>query len=64
MRWRFRQEKGNGLRVPEMVSSLLLDDRYDWSVVRYTDRVVKLWDLHQEDVAAPSCSFSGPSVSL
>ncbi len=27
------------------------------------DRVVKLWDLHQEDVSVPSCSFTGPGVS-
>ena len=28
-----------------------------------TDRVVKLWDLHQENLTAPSRSFSGPVVS-
>jgi hypothetical protein len=62
MRWRFPQEKGDGWRVLGMVSLLVLRDRY-WTVLRHTDRVVKLWDLHQEDVTAPSCSFDGPSVS-
>ncbi|KAH9980092.1 WD40-repeat-containing domain protein [Lactifluus volemus] len=28
------------------------------------DRVVKLWDLHQEDVTTPSCSFKGPSSNV
>jgi WD repeat-containing protein 22 len=37
--------------------------RYKWSPSSHIDRVVKLWDLHQEDVSVPSCSFTGPGVS-
>ncbi|KAH9065241.1 WD40 repeat-like protein [Lactarius vividus] len=31
-----------------------------WLASAGDDRVVKLWDLHQEDLIVPSCSFSGP----
>ncbi|KAN0129519.1 WD40 repeat-like protein [Lactarius tabidus] len=31
-----------------------------WLASAGDDRVVKLWDLHQDDLVAPSCSFSGP----
>ncbi|KAI0260688.1 WD40 repeat-like protein [Gloeopeniophorella convolvens] len=35
-----------------------------WLASAGDDRVVKLWDLHQEDVATPSCSFSGPHSNV
>ena len=62
--WRSPQERGDGWRVPGMVSLYYPTGTGDrWSVLRDIDRVVKLWDLHQEDVTEPSCSFSGPAVS-
>ena len=42
-------------------SSFLL--QYALRTVAQTDHVVKLWDLHQDNLVAPSCSFSGPAVS-
>ncbi|KAH9991247.1 WD40 repeat-like protein [Russula vinacea] len=35
-----------------------------WLASAGDDRVVKLWDLHQEDVKEPSCSFSGPGSNV
>ncbi|KAH9969822.1 WD40 repeat-like protein [Russula dissimulans] len=35
-----------------------------WLASAGDDRVVKLWDLHQEDVKAPSCSFTGPGSNV
>jgi len=35
-----------------------------WLASAGDDRVVKLWDLHQEDVSVPSCSFTGPGSNV
>jgi hypothetical protein len=67
MPWHFLQEKVDGWLVPEMVSLYLSGKRHGCvlnMILLQTDRVVKLWDLHQEDMTAPSCSFTGPGVSL
>jgi hypothetical protein len=59
--WRSPQEKGDGWRVLEMVS--FYSPTGTGIIEAYIDRVVKLWDLHQEDLTVPSCSFNGPGVS-
>ena len=67
MPWHFLQEKVDGWLVPETVGPYLSGKRHGRVlnlIWLQTDRVVILWDLHQEDVAAPSCSFTGPGVSL
>ncbi|KAH9975631.1 WD40 repeat-like protein [Russula compacta] len=35
-----------------------------WLASAGDDRIVQLWDLHQEDVTTPSCSFSGPRSNV